>query len=376
MACTIGIPKETLPKETRVALTPEIAKKLIAKKFKVLIEAGAGERAGYPDSEFQAVGAEVSRDRAQVWGADLVWKIQRPSLDDVGALKQGGVLASLLDPFKADDLFDRLAARRVNALCMELIPRTSRAQSMDVLSSQANIAGYRAVLEATRFFPRFFPMMMTSAGSAKAAKVVVLGAGVAGLQAIATARRLGAGVEAYDVRPEVKEQIQSLGAKFIEIDIGESGSGSGGYAKELSAEAKKKLDAGLAERIRKADVVITTAAIPGRKAPLLIPETTVVGMRPGSVIVDMAASGGGNCELTQVDEVVSKHGVTIVGVGNWPALMPADASSFFARNLMNLLAIHSKEDKEAGPSLSFNLEDDIIAASLVTHDGQVRYRRK
>jgi NAD(P) transhydrogenase subunit alpha len=376
MACTIGIPKETLPKETRVALTPEIAKKLIAKKFKVLIEAGAGERAGYPDSEFQAVGAEVSRDRAQVWGADLVWKIQRPSLEDVGLLKQGGVLASLLDPFKADDLFDRLAARRVNALCMELIPRTSRAQSMDVLSSQANIAGYRAVLEATRFFPRFFPMMMTSAGSAKAAKVVVLGAGVAGLQAIATARRLGAGVEAYDVRPEVKEQIQSLGAKFIEIDIGESGSGSGGYAKELSVEAKKKLDAGLAERIRKADVVITTAAIPGRKAPLLIPETTVVGMRPGSVIVDMAASGGGNCELTQMDEIVSKHGVTIVGVGNWPALMPADASSFFARNLMNLLAIHSKEDKEAGPSLSFNLEDDIIAASLVTHDGQVRYRRK
>lgn len=376
MACTIGIPKETLPKETRVALTPEIAKKLIAKKFKVLIESGAGERAGYPDAEFQAVGAEVSRDRAQVWGADLVWKIQRPSLEDVGLLKQGGVLASLLDPFKADDLFDKLAARRVSALCMELIPRTSRAQSMDVLSSQANIAGYRAVLEATRFFPRFFPMMMTSAGSAKAAKVVVLGAGVAGLQAIATARRLGAGVEAYDVRPEVKEQIQSLGAKFIEIDIGESGSGSGGYAKELSPEAKKKLDAGLAERIRKADVVITTAAIPGRKAPLLVPETTVVGMRPGSVIVDMAASGGGNCELTQVDEIVSKHGVTVVGVGNWPALMPADASSFFARNLMNLLAIHSKEDKEAGPSLSFNLEDDIIAASLVTHDGQVRYRRK
>jgi NAD(P) transhydrogenase subunit alpha len=219
-------------------------------------------------------------------------------------------------------------------------------------------------------------MMMTSAGSAKAAKVVVLGAGVAGLQAIATARRLGAGVEAYDVRPEVKEQIQSLGAKFIEIDIGESGSGSGGYAKELSADAKKKLDAGLAERIRKADVVITTAAIPGRKAPVLIPETTVVGMRPGSVIVDMAASGGGNCELTQMDEIVNKHGVTVVGVGNWPALMPADASSFFARNVMNLLAIHSKEDKEAGPSLVFNLEDDIIAASLVTHDGQVRYRRK
>jgi NAD(P) transhydrogenase subunit alpha len=376
MACTIGIPRETLPKETRVAMTPEIARKLISRKYKVLIQSGAGERAGYPDSEYQSVGVDVSRDPAQVLGSDLVWKIQRPSLDEVALLKQGGAIASLLDPFKGDDLLEKLAARRVSALCMELIPRTSRAQSMDVLSSQANIAGYRAVLEATRFYPRFFPMMMTSAGSAKAAKVVVLGAGVAGLQAIATARRLGAGVEAYDVRPEVKEQIQSLGAKFIEIDIGESGSGSGGYAKELSAEARKKLDAGLAERIRKADIVITTAAIPGRKAPMLVPESTVIGMRPGSVIVDMAASTGGNCALTVMDEVVGKHGVTIVGVGNWPALMPADASSFFARNLMNLLAIHSKEDKESGPSLAFNLEDDIIAASLVTHDGQVRHQKK
>lgn len=376
MACTIGVPKESVARETRVAITPEIAKKLISKKFKVVVESGAGEKAGFPDSEFTAAGAEVVRDRGQVFASDLVWKIQRPSMEDVALLKQGGAIASLMDPFKQDDLFDKLAQRRVSAFCMELIPRTSRAQSMDVLSSQANIAGYRAVLEATRFYPRFMPMMMTSAGSAKAAKVVVLGAGVAGLQAIATARRLGASVEAYDVRPEVKEQIQSLGAKFIEIDVGESGSGSGGYAKELSPEAKKKLDAGLADRIRKADVVITTAAIPGRKAPVLVPESTVIGMRPGSVIVDMAAATGGNCELTVVDEVVNKHGVAIVGCGNWPALMPADASSFFGRNLMNLLAIHSKEDKEKGPSLSFNLEDDIIAASLVTHEGQIRYQRK
>jgi NAD(P) transhydrogenase subunit alpha len=376
MACTIGIPKETLPKETRVAMTPEIAKKLVAKKYRILIESGAGEKAGFSDADFQSAGAEVVRSRAQVLGADLVWKIQRPSAEDVAALKQGGAIACLLDPFLQDDLFEKIASRRVSALCLELVPRTSRAQSMDVLSSQANIAGYRAVLEATRFYPRFFPMMMTSAGSAKAAKVVVLGAGVAGLQAIATARRLGAAVEAYDVRPEVKEQIQSLGAKFIEIDIGESGSGSGGYAKELSPEARKKLDAGLAERIRKADVVITTAAIPGRKAPLLVPESTVIGMRSGSVIVDMAASTGGNCELTVMDEVVSKHGVTIVGAGNWPALMPADSSAFFARNLMNLLAIHVREEKESGPTLQFNLDDDIIAAALVTHDGQIRARRK
>lgn len=376
MACMIGVPKETVARETRVAITPEIAKKLVAKKYKVIVESGAGDKAGFPDSEFTAAGAEVVRERSQVLAADIVWKIQRPSLEEVSLLKQGGAIASLMDPSKQDELFEKLAQRRVSALCLELIPRTSRAQSMDVLSSQANIAGYRAVLEATRFYPRFMPMMMTSAGSAKAAKLVVLGAGVAGLQAIATARRLGATVEAYDVRPEVKEQIQSLGAKFIEIDVGESGSGTGGYAKELSAEAKKKLDAGLADRVRKADIVVSTAAIPGRKAPILVPESTVIGMRPGSVVIDLAAATGGNCELTVADEVVHKHGVTVVGVGNWPALMPADASSFFGRNLLNLLAIHSKEDKDAGPSLSFNLEDDIIAAALVTHDGQVRYTRK
>lgn len=375
MACTIGVPKETAARENRVALTPEIAKKLVARRFKVVIEQGAGERAGFSDAEYQSAGAEVLRDRSQVLGADLVWKIQRPEAADLASLKQGGALACLLDPFKQDGLFEGLAQRRVSALCMELIPRTSRAQSMDVLSSQANIAGYRAVLEGTRHYPRFFPMMMTSAGSAKAAKVIVLGAGVAGLQAIATARRLGATVEAYDVRAAVKEQILSLGAKFIEIDVGEEGSGQGGYAKELSAEAKRKLDAGLAERLKKADIIISTAAIPGRKAPVLIPASTVQGMRAGSVIVDLAAATGGNCELTTADEVVSRHGVTIVGITNVPALVPADASSFFARNLQNLLAIHSKEENGV-PSLHFNLEDDIIAAALVTHEGQVRHGRK
>jgi len=375
MACTIGVPKETTPRETRVALTPEIAKKLVARKFNILLEAGAGERAGFSDADFQASGVEISRDPSKVWEADLVWKIQRPTLEEASRIKQGGVIASLMDPFKNDGLFEALSARRVSALCMELIPRTSRAQSMDVLSSQANIAGYRAVLEATRYYPRFFPMLMTSAGSAKAAKVIVLGAGVAGLQAIATARRLGATVEAYDVRAAVKEQILSLGAKFIEIDVGEEGSGQGGYAKELSPEAKRKLDAGLAERLKKADIIISTAAIPGRKAPLLIPTSTVQGMRAGSVIVDLAAGTGGNCELTIADEVVNQHGVTVVGISNVPALVPADASSFFARNLQNLLAIHSK-DEGGAPKLNFDLQDDIIAAALVTHEGQVRYVRK
>jgi NAD(P) transhydrogenase subunit alpha len=258
-------------------------------------------------------------------------------------------------------------------MSMELIPRTSRAQSMDALSSQANIAGYRAVLEATTHYKRFFPMMMTSAGSAKAAKVAVLGAGVAGLQAIATARRLGASVESYDVRPEVKEQILSLGAKFIELDVGEQGSGSGGYAKELSEEGKRKQQAALTERLKKFDVIISTANIPGRKAPVLITEDAVKGMRTGSVIVDMAAANGGNCPLSEADKIVTKHNVTIVGLTNFPGLVPADSSNFYARNLATLLGLMAVA-KDGKVTLNVNLEDDIIAASLTTYQGQVRFK--
>jgi NAD(P) transhydrogenase subunit alpha len=280
-----------------------------------------------------------------------------------------------MDPYREDDLIEKLAGKDINTLCLELIPRTSRAQSMDVLSSQANIAGYRAVIEAARLYPRFFPMLMTSAGSAKAAKVTVIGAGVAGLQAIATARRLGATVEAFDVRAEAREQILSLGAKSIDISLGEEGSGQGGYAKELSEEARKKLNAALAERLKKADIIISTASIPGRKAPVLIPEETVKAMRPGSVIVDLAAATGGNCPLTVAGEITEKHGVTLVGLTHYPSMLPADASGFFSKNLMNLLALYAKGEEQK-TSLHWNLEDDIIAAALVTHQGQVRWKKK
>jgi NAD(P) transhydrogenase subunit alpha len=256
---------------------------------------------------------------------------------------------------------------------MELIPRTSRAQSMDVLSSQAGIGGYRAVLEAASRYGRFFPMMMTSAGSAKACKFAVLGVGVAGLQAIATARKLGAMVEAYDVRKEVREQILSLGAKVIDLDVGEEGSGTGGYAKELSEEAKRKQQAALTERLKGFDVIVSTANIPGRKSPVLITEDAVKGMRPGSVIVDMAAANGGNCPLTEADKIVIKHGVVLVGITNYPALVPSDASHFYAQNLVNLLDILWTK-KEGSASQELNLTDDIVAASLVTHKGALCHR--
>jgi NAD(P) transhydrogenase subunit alpha len=245
---------------------------------------------------------------------------------------------------------------------------------MDVLSSQANFAGYRAVIEAAAHFGRFFPTMMTAAGSSKPAKAIILGAGVAGLQAIAVARRMGANVEAFDVRPEVKEQIQSLGAKFIEIDIGESGAGAGGYAKELSPEAKAKQQKGLTERLKKADVVICTAQIPGRPAPVLVTEEAVQGMAPGSVIVDLAAASGGNCPLSEADKIVVKHGVTLIGITNFPALVPSDASNFYARNLINLLFLVIKPGDT--PTLNLDLQDEIIAAALATQGGAVRFKRK
>jgi NAD(P) transhydrogenase subunit alpha len=286
------------------------------------------------------------------------------------------MLVSLLEPFRNESLLESFAQRQIDALALEAIPRTSRAQAMDVLSSQAGIAGYRAVLEAANHYGRFFPMMMTSAGSAKATKVTVLGAGVAGLQAIATARKLGATVEAYDVRPEVKEQIQSLGAKFIEIDIGESGSGQGGYAKELSEESKRKLQAGLDEKLSKSDIIISTANVPGRKAPTLISEGVVARMRCGSVIVDMATPSGGNCPLSKADQVVEVHGVKIIGHTNYPAMMAADSSSFFARNVVSLLNLFVASKDGGETQFLVNLDDDIIDAALLVHQGQFRKKGK
>lgn len=370
MSLVIGVPRESATGETRVAMTPQVLKKLKKLGLEVQIEKGAGDGASIPDSLYSQEGAQlVSREEA--WSAQIVLKIQPPSADEINLLKTGSLLVALLAPYDPNGPIAGLVSKKVDALALELIPRTSRAQSMDVLSSQAGIAGYRAVLEAAVRYPRFFPMMMTSAGMAKPAKSIVLGAGVAGLQAIATLKKLGTQVEAYDVRPEVKEQIESLGAKFIDLDIGESGSGQGGYAKELSAEAKAKQQALLTEKLKAADVIVTTANIPGKKAPTLVSEEAVKGMRPGSVIIDMAAPTGGNCPLTEPGKIAVKHGVTLVGILNYPALTPFDASQFFAGNMFHLLSILTKKDGDKA-TLHLNFEDDIIEAACVSHQGQKR----
>lgn len=370
----IGVPKETRAGERRVAATPDSVKRILSKTkdAKILVESGAGAEAFFPNEQYTAVGAEIV-DRKQALDADIVLKVHRPSESEMGLMHKGALLISLIEPFNSDGLMEKLAAAGINAIGLELIPRISRAQSMDVLSSQANIAGYRAVLEAAHHFGRFFPTMMTAAGSAKPARVIVLGAGVAGLQAIATAKRLGANVEAFDVRQEVKEQIQSLGAKFIDIDLGESGAGQGGYAKELSPEAKARQQQALTERLKKADIVIATALIPGKPAPELITEEAVKGMAPGSIIVDLAAANGGNCKLTEADKTVVKHNVTLIGNTNLLASMPGDSSNFYGRNLVNLLALIVKAEEP--PKLHLDLEDEIVAKSLVTHDGTVRFKR-
>jgi len=374
----LGILKERVAGETRVAITPETAKKLKSQYgLQILFEADCGVSAGFPDSLYRDAGADLSARESILSRADLIPLIKKPASEEVSRMKPGSCIFAWLEPFKDDGTFASLAQAKVSAFAMELIPRTSRAQSMDALSSQANIAGYRAVIEAATHYPRFFPMMMTSAGSAKQVKLAVLGAGVAGLQAIATARRLGATVEAFDIRPEVKEQIQSVGAKFIEIDLGESGSGQGGYAKALSEDSQTKLQSALAERLKKFDVIITTANIPGRRAPLLVTEDAVKGMRPGSVIVDLAAENGGNCPLSEAGTVVQKHGVTLVGYTHYPAMVPADSSSFYAKNIANLLSLMLKKEKDSpAASLVIDLKDDILDAALITHQGEIRYPKK
>lgn len=369
----IGIPREVWPGETRVAATPETAKKFRAKGLEVLVERSAGRQAYFPDAAYETAGAELV-DAGAAFAADIVIKVHGPTLDEVGSMTPGTVLCALLDPCQNDDLLKRLAEARVTAIAMEAIPRTTRAQAMDVLSSQANIAGYRAMIEGASRYVRFFPMMMTAAGAARPAKVIVLGAGVAGLQAIATARRLGAEVEAFDVRPAVKEEVQSLGAKFIELDLGESGAGEGGYAKALSEDAQRRQREALAEKLKKANVIISTALIPCKAAPVLITEGAVEGMGEGAVIVDMAAAAGGNCPLTEADKVITKDGVTIVGYTNYPAMMPSDASAFYARNMFNLVSIllDSKDDEIAFKDFS---QDEISSTAMVTHEGQVLYQK-
>jgi NAD(P) transhydrogenase subunit alpha len=371
----IGVPAETVAGETRVSVTPETAKKLVAQGHAVVVQSGAGLAASVTDAAYEAAGAQVG-DAAAALGAEIVLKVRAPSDAEAALLRPGAVVVGMLNPFDAAGL-QRLAAAGATAFALEAAPRTTRAQSMDVLSSQANIAGYKAVMVAANAYQRFFPMLMTAAGTVKAARVVVLGVGVAGLQAIATAKRLGAVIEASDVRPSVKEQVESLGGKFIEVSYDtdeekEAAVGVGGYAKPMPASWLARQQAEVAKRVAQADVVISTALIPGRAAPTLITEDMVKSMKPGSVIVDIAAGRGagglgGNCPLTETDRTVVKHGVTLVGETNLPALVAADASSLYARNVLDFLKLILPKDGD----LKIDLEDDIVAACRVTHDGQV-----
>lgn len=357
----IGLLKESVAGENRVALSPDITKKLIAKGFQVNVTSGAGENAHFSDQQYQEAGAQIV-SASEALKADILVRVRKPSAAEVAELPEGGILISHIESCEQDETLKQILDKGVVFLAMERIPRISRAQAMDALSSQSNIAGYRAVIEAGVHYGRFMPLMMTSAGSAKPAKLVVLGAGVAGLQAIATARRLGAEVWAYDIRPETKEQIESLGAKAIVLDIGESGSGEGGYAKELSDEAKAKQQQALSDELSKAHIIITTALIPCRPAPTLITEEVIKNMREGSVVIDLAAANGGNCPLTEADKVVVKHGVTLVGHTNYPSMVPSDASAFYGGNIMNLLNI--MVDKTDDGLVLKNLDEDEITSAM------------
>jgi H+-translocating NAD(P) transhydrogenase subunit alpha len=371
----IGIPAETLAGETRVAVTPETVKKLTAQGHILRIQSGAGVAASVTDAAYVAAGAEIT-DIAGAFGCDLVLKVRNTTESETKLLKSGSTLVGMLNPFEADGL-QRLATAGVTGFALEAAPRTTRAQSMDVLSSQANIAGYKAVMMAADKYQRFFPMLMTAAGTVKAARVVILGVGVAGLQAIATAKRLGAVIEASDVRPSVKEQIESLGGKFIEVTYDtdeekEAAAGVGGYAKPMPPSWLARQAVEVAKRVALADIVISTALIPGRAAPTLITEDMVKSMKPGSVIIDIAAgkgpNGGGNCPISEADKTVVKHGVTIVGDTNLPALVAADASALYARNVLDFLKLIINKEG----ALHVDMEDDIVAACLMSQGGEVK----
>lgn len=370
MAFSIAIAKETADYEKRVAATPETVKKLIALGASVVLEKAAGAASSMADQMYLDAGATIAPDRAScVAQADIVLKVQVEAAD-LNGLKKGAILAGMYTPYQNANTINEAAAKSITAFSMELVPRITRAQAMDVLSSQSNLSGYKAVLDATEHFNRAFPMMMTAAGTIAPARVFVMGAGVAGLQAIATAKRLGAVVSATDVRPASKEQVESLGGTFIAVQDEEfkAAETAGGYAKEMSVEYKAKQAALIEETIAKQDIVITTALIPGRTAPKLITAKMVESMKPGSVIVDLAVESGGNCELSVAGDVVMKHGVTIVGHRNTPSRLATDASSLYARNLLNLLGlIIDKESK----NLSVNWEDEIIKGITLTRDGQI-----
>ncbi len=365
----IGVPKETWPGEVRAAIVPANAGKLIKQGFTVAVQSGCGNASGYADSDYAEAGASVIENRGELLaGSDIVMAVRKPDAQDVGALKQGALYISFLDPFNEKPLVESLAAQGATSISMEMVPRSTRAQKMDALSSQANLAGYVTVIQASYHLPKIMPMMMTPSGTIPPARVFVIGAGVAGLQAIATAKRLGARVEAFDTRPVVAEQVQSLGAKFVEIDLGDTGQTDQGYAKELTPEQVEMQREGQKAIISQSDVVITTAQLFGRPAPQIVGRDMVESMKPGSVIIDMAVETGGNVEGSVMNEVVEIHGVKVVGQGNLPGEVARNASDMYSNNLVNLLLEFWDPESKA---LNLDPEDEIIEACVITRDGAV-----
>jgi len=365
----VGIVKETLEGERRIAAVPETISKMVKSGMEVLVETGAGNESFISDSEFEASGAKIAPDAASVLSrSDLILKVNKPTIEEISNIKEGAVLISFLQPFGSPEVIKALAARRVTALSMEMVPRITRAQRIDALSTMSTVAGYKVVLMAAASCGRFMPMLATAAGTIPPAKAMIIGVGVAGLQAIATIKRLGAVVTAFDVRPAAGEQAKSLGAEFVSLEVPhDEAEDTGGYAKEMSADFYKKEQDILRSHIKDADVVITTALIPGKRAPLLITEEMVREMKPGSVIVDMAVEQGGNCELSEAGKDVLKHGVTIIGQVNIPSTMPVHASLLYARNILAFVNLISPD----GKSINVDLSDDVIIGSLITHNGEI-----
>jgi NAD(P) transhydrogenase subunit alpha len=372
----IAVAKEIEVGERRVALIPDTVARLVKQGFEIWVEAGAGEQAFFADADYEAAGAQILHDTDRLWyEADILLKVRPPQERQDGrseaeTLREGAVLISFLDPLGKPEVARQLANQKVTAFSVEMVPRSTRAQSMDALSSQASIAGYKATLIAAACLPKYFPMLTTAAGTVRPAKVFVMGAGVAGLQAIATARRLGAVVEAFDIRPAVKEEVQSLGARFVEVTLDEDTAAEGGYAKELSERSKQRSRELVAEHVSQADVVITTAQVPGKKAPVLVTDDMVAQMKPGSILVDLAAEQGGNVEGSEPGRDVVRHGATIIGPTNLPSSVPVHASQLYAKNLQNLVQLIAKDGE-----LNLDFEDDIINAACVAHGGEIRSQR-
>lgn len=367
MPIRLAVPKETQADERRVALVPDVVTRLTKKGFEVIVEAGAGAAAHFPDTHYEQAGAQVAGDRQVYDRANIIVTVQPPAADAVGAMPEGCTVIGFMAPHRQQDMVKALCERRISAFAMELVPRITRAQSMDALSSQATVAGYKAALLGANLCSRFWPMLTTAAGTIRPAKAMILGAGVAGLQAIATARRLGAIVEAYDVRRAAREQVESLGAKFLAVEM--DAESEGGYARELTAEEKRREKEMLHDSVAGADVIITTAQIPGRPAPLLLTAEMVGAMKPGSVVVDLAADSGGNCELTHAGETVVHRDVLVYGPVNVPSMLPVHASEMYAKNLFNFVTLLTGN----GAGLEFDWQDEVISGSALTHQGEIRH---